>query len=360
MNRLDRYVARQVLMAMMVVLLVLGGLDLVFTLVDEIGETEGAYGTAHAMRYVFYVFPRHLYELLPMTALIGALTGLGVLASSNELVVMQAAGVRVTRIVWAVMKPAIVVMVAGLVLGEFIAPRLELQGELDRALVRGEQVAVSRHGHWQRDDDEFMHFNAIDPDGVLHGISIYHFEQQQLQGITTAETAYYEAGDNAGESSWLLQNGTETTFSNTGNRQGDRYTFIEQSWDVDLTPDLLKVLIIDPDNMSISDLYRYADRFESQGQDGGPYFLSFWKKALQPLTSAALVIVAVSFIFGPLRSATMGSKVFTAICFGIVFYLVQNLLSTISLVYQLNPLVAVSAPVLLCLALGLVLLRRAD
>jgi lipopolysaccharide export system permease protein len=78
------------------------------------------------------------------------------------------------------------------------------------------------------------------------------------------------------------------------------------------------------------------------------------------LTTAALVIVAVSFIFGPLRSATMGSKVFTAICFGIVFYLVQNLLSTISLVYQLNPLVAVSAPVLLCLALGLVLLRRAD
>jgi len=77
------------------------------------------------------------------------------------------------------------------------------------------------------------------------------------------------------------------------------------------------------------------------------------------LTTAALVIVAVSFIFGPLRSATMGSKVFTAICFGIVFYLVQNLMSTVSLVYQLNPLMAVSGPVVLCLALGFLLLRRA-
>ena len=95
-----------------------------------------------------------------------------------------------------------------------------------------------------------------------------------------------------------------------------------------------------------------------QYPDGSAYQLSFWKKALQPLTTAALVIVAVAFIFGPLRSATMGSKVFTAICFGILFYLVQNLLSTISLVYQLNPLLAVFLPIFFCLMIGLVLLKR--
>jgi lipopolysaccharide export system permease protein len=264
------------------------------------------------------------------------------------------------------MKPAIVVMVAGLVLGEYVAPRLELRGELDKALARGEQVALSRYGHWQRDDNEFMHFNAIDPDGVLHGVSIYRFQSQQLQSVIRAERAYfYNGADNdidndiAGGGYWLLQNGSETSFGSGEERQGASYSFLEKSWDVDLTPDLLKVLIIDPDKMSISDLWRYAGRFENQGQDGSPYFLSFWKKALQPLTTAALVIVAVAFIFGPLRSATMGSKVFTAICFGIAFYLVQSLLSTVSLVYQMNPLLAVSGPVLLCLALGFVLLRRA-
>lgn len=357
MNRIDRHIHRQVLLSMAVVLLVLAGLDLVFTLVDEIGETDGSYSTFDAVRYVLYVFPRHIYELLPMTALIGALAGLGILASANELVVMQAAGVRVLRIVWAVMKPAIVVMGVGLVLGEYIAPRLELRGELDRALARGEQVALSRYGHWQRDDNEFMHFNAIDADGILHGVSIYRFADQQLQSVTTAESAFYDGTDEGGY--WLLQNGTETLFGTGDARQGERFGFLEKSWDANLTPDLLKVLIIDPDKMSISDLYRYAGRFASQGQDSSPYFLSFWKKVLQPLTTAALVIVAVAFIFGPLRSATMGSKVFTAICFGILFYLVQNLLSTVSLVYQLNPLVAVSLPVLLCLALGLLLLRRA-
>lgn len=359
MIKIDRYINNQVLLAMAVVLFVLAGLDLVFTLVDEIGETEGNYTALDAIRYVLYVFPRHIYELLPMTALIGSLVGLGILASANELIILQASGIKVLRIVWAVMKPAILVMACGLLLGEYIAPRLELQAELDRALARGEQVALSRYGHWQRDANEFMHFNAIDPDGVLHGVSIYTFDDQQLAAITSAETARYDGSE--GNGYWVLQNGSETLFNNSLiSPQGVQSPFMEKSWSVDLTPDLLKVLIIDPDNMSISDLYRYADRFESQGQDGSQYYLSFWKKVLQPLTTAALVIVAVSFIFGPLRSSTMGSKVFTAICFGIVFYLMQNLLSTVSLVYQLNPVLAVTAPILFCLAIGMLMLKRSS
>ncbi len=358
MTRIDRYIYKQVLMAMGVVLMVLAGLDLVFTLVDEIGETEGTYQTWDAVRYVLFVFPRHIYELLPMTALIGSLAGLGILASANELVVLHASGMKVLRIVWSVMKPAIAVMALGLVLGEFIAPRLELAGELDRALARGEQVALSRYGHWQRDSNEFMHFNAIDPNGVLHGVSIYSFQDQQLTGITTAESALYDGNSDSGY--WMLQNGEETVFNIAENNpSGQVFPFVEKSWSVELTPDLLKVLIIDPDKMSISDLYQYADRFENQGQDGSAYYLSFWKKVLQPITTAALVIVAVSFIFGPLRSATMGSKLFTAVCFGILFYLIQNLLSTVSLLYQLNPFLAVLGPILFCLLLGMFLLRRA-
>jgi len=359
MTKIDRYIKNQVLLAMLVVLFVLAGLDLVFALVDEIGETDANYSSIDAMRYVLFIFPRHIYELLPMTALIGSLVGLGILASANELMILQASGVKVLRIVWAVMKPAIIVMVVGLLLGEFVAPKLELQGELDRALARGEQVALSRYGHWQRDRNEFMHFNAIDPDGVLHGISIYSFtEQKTLAAQVNAESARFQK-DSGGF--WLLDNGTEITYTNTQGQAGSQVNvFAEKKWDVDLNPDLLKVLIIEPDKMSISDLYRYARRFENQGQDGSAYFLSFWKKILQPLTTAALVIVAVSFIFGPLRSATMGSKVFTAICFGIVFYLFQNLLSTVSLVYQLNPLFAAGAPIFFCLLMGAALLRRAS
>src|SRR5690606_27413300 len=113
------------------------------------------------------------------------------------------------------------------------------------------------------------------------------------------------------------------------------------------------------DRMTMSDLYLYAQRFERQGQDADPYWLALWKKMLQPLTTAVLVLLAITFIFGPLREATMGSRVFTAISVGLVFTILQRLVHTASLVYQFSPLAAVLLPLLLCAMIGLLLFRRA-
>jgi lipopolysaccharide export system permease protein len=388
MARLDRYIGRQVLLAMVLVLLVLGGLDLLFTFIDELGETEGQYGTGAALRYVLFTFPFHLYELLPMTALIGALAGLGVLAAGNEIVAMQAAGIKRSRIVLAVMKPAVLVMLLGLLIGEVIAPPLELRGQVDKAIASGEQVALSRFGHWERDGSAFMHFNAIEPAGILYGVSIFVFDaQQRMVRNVRAERAVFVDGGSAGttdgavrtgvvqrelvptdvaappalgEHFWVLEDGVEMVFTHREDGVDSmRRTFVSQGWDMDLTPDLLQVLIVDPDQMAISDLYRYAQRFARQGQDADAYYLSFWKKVLQPLTTAVLVLLAISFIFGPLRDATMGSRIFTAICVGLTFTILQNMLHTMSLVYQFEPLAAVLLPLVLCAALGYEFFRRA-
>lgn len=357
MTRLDRYIGLSVLGAMALVLLVLGGLDLLFTGLEQIGETDAQYRTRDALIYVLHIFPRHIYEMLPLTALIGALAGLGALASSNELVAFQAAGVPRVRIVAAVMKPAVLVMALGFVLGEYVAPPLEVRGEVHKALATGSEVALSRYGHWERDGNAFLHFNAIEPEGILHGVSIFNFdEQQRMVRRVSAERAVYHSDDGG----WQLEQGTETLFDYSAAVVASSHTpFEQQALRLDLTPELLQVLLVDPDKMSVSDLYRYAQRFERQGQDADDYYLSFWKKVLQPLTTAVLVLLAISFIFGPLREATMGSRVFTAICFGLGFTIVQRLLHSVSLVYQFEPLVAVLLPILLCALLGLALLRRA-
>lgn len=384
MVTLDRYIARGVLLAMAVVLLILGGLDFLFTAIDELGDTSDSYGTAAALRYVLFTFPRHVYELLPMTALIGALAGLGMLAAGNELVAMQVAGVPVRRIVLAVMKPAFVVMLLGLVLGEFLAPRLELSAELGKSLSRGEEVGLSRYGQWQRDGSAFIHYNGVDPDGILYRVSLLQFdESQRLVRSVQANRAVYLSEDQAetglvqreanrtqdtdgstgrGTTRWLLEEGNEARFSYTESGRVasvERKHFPAQQWELDLSPDFLQVLIVDADKMAMSDLWRYAQRFERQGQNASQYYLSFWKKALQPLTTAVLVLVAVSFIFGPLREATMGSRVFTAICFGLLFTILQRLVHNVALVYQFSPLTAVLLPLLLTGLLGAWLFRRA-
>ena len=360
MGKLDRYIARHVLAAMLLVLLVLGGLDILFTLVDELGDGEGGYGTLAAIKYMLYTAPRHFYELLPATALIGALAGLGSLAAGNELVGMQAAGYSRWQLTRAVMQPSMVVMVLGLALGEYLAPQLELQAEVDKSLALGQSVGLSQFGHWERDGQSFLHFNTIETSGVLHGVTLFEFdEQQRLTSQLVAEQAVY-AGDNGSDKpQWQLLNGTSIEFSYNGDVvNNDKQAFAQLSRPLDLTPDLLQVVIVTPERLSISDLWRFGNRFVQQGLDASPYFLGFWKKALQPLNTAVLVLMAISFIFGPLRSASMGSRVFSAISLGLIVTLVQRLLQNLSLVYHLPPLSAVLLPILLCLVAGVMLLRR--
>ena len=355
MHKFDAYIRHSVLMAMLLVLLVLAGLDFLFTLFDELGGTNERYQTADALNYVLLTFPRHVYDLLPMTALMGSLIGLSVLASSNELVIMQAAGVKTGRIVWAVMKPAILVMITGLVLGEFVTPPLDLRAEVNKTVANSDEVVLSNFGNWQRDGNDFLHFNAIEPEGVLHGVSIYSFnEDQVLTGNIIAQTARYQSN------SWLLEDVSRTLFTQTEEGlQSELQILPELAWDVDLSPELLQLMIVDSGSLSISDLYFYARRFLEQGQDASAYQMNFWEKALQPLATAVLVLVAISFIFGPLREATMGSRVFTAVSFGILFIILQQLFSTVALVYQLNPFLAVLTPILMSGCLGIYLLRKA-
>jgi len=354
MPKFDAYIRNSVLMAMLLVLLVLAGLDFLFTVFDELGGTNERYQTADALQYVLLTFPRHIYDLLPMTALMGSLIGLSVLASSNELVIMQAAGVKTGRIVWAVMKPAILVMVVGLILGEYITPPLDLRAEVNKTVANSDEVVLSNFGNWQRDGNDFLHFNAIEPEGVLYGVSIYSFnEEQELIVNIIAESARYQ------NDVWVLEDARRTLFTQSkAGIESELEVLSELNWDVDLPPELLQLMIVDSDSLSISDLYQYARRFNEQGQDANAYLMDFWKKALQPLATAALVLVAISFIFGPLREATMGSRVFTAVSFGLLFIILQQLFSTIGLVYQLNPFLAVLTPIFMSGCLGAYLLRK--
>ena len=68
---------------------------------------------------------------------------------------------------------------------------------------------------------------------------------------------------------------------------------------------------------------------------------------------------AVFLLDGPLRSVTMGQRIFTGVVFGIGFVLLQKLLGPSSLVFGFPPLIAVMIPILLCIVLGIYLLSRA-
>lgn len=356
LSLVDRYVRKHVLYAMAVVLSLVLSIDVVFAIVEELGDVEGGYSAAQALLYVAMTLPSRIFQVLPFTALGGSLIGLGVMASHNELLVLQSAGVSTWRLLGSVLKPALLIMLAGLAIGEFIAPPLQQAAQSNKALLSsGVDTIQSDRGSWRRIGSEFIHINAIAPGGrTLFGVSRYQLNEQadtpSLARMSFAQTARYVEASGGDAAYWQLE---EVAISEFLPEQVRAETVATQSWRVDLSPELLAVLLVAPDRQSISGLLRFAQFFESEGLNADRYWLSFWGKLLQPLATLALVILALSFVFGPLREATMGYRVFIALAVGLIFTIAQRLIEPASLLIGFDPLFAVLLPIALCAAIGL-------
>jgi len=352
MVKLDRYIGTSVFFAILAVLGIIVGLALLFAYIDELGDISASYGLLDAGVWVLLTIPRRIYEMLPMAALIGCLIGLGNLASSSELTIMRAAGVSIRRIVWAVMKPMLVIMLAGVLIGEYLAPWSENLAQANRAMAQGGgEAQSSKRGLWHRQGDEFIHINAVQPNGVLLGVTRYQFDaQRNLLSASFARRALFQSDH------WQLEDVVTTQLQEQSTAVVNSPS---QRWDVQLNPQLLGTVVLEPEALSVTGLWRYIHYLADQGLANGRYWLAFWTKILQPLVTAALVLMAISFIFGPLRSVTLGQRVFTGVLVGFVFKIGQDLLGPSSLVFGFPPLLAVLIPAAICALAGLVLLRRA-
>jgi lipopolysaccharide export system permease protein len=86
--------------------------------------------------------------------------------------------------------------------------------------------------------------------------------------------------------------------------------------------------------------------------------LEFWRKVLQPLVTFSLVILAMSFLFGPMREQKTGQRILIAIGVAFTVDLTQKLLGSISVVSEIPTIASVLFPALLIICISLVLLKR--
>ncbi|MFN3581278.1 MAG: LPS export ABC transporter permease LptG, partial [Pseudomonas sp.] len=214
MRKLDRYIGNTVLLSILTVALIILGLDFLFAFINELDDVRGSYGAFDALTYTLLTLPRRLYDMLPLAALVGCLVGLGTLASHSELTIMRAAGVSVARIIGAVLKPLLVLMLAGVLLGEYAAPYSENLAENRRAIAKGSDEAFRSRGLWHREGNDFLHINAVRPNGELLGVTRYSFdEDRRLQEASFARRALVM------DDHWSMQDVEYTRFLQNGNSE---------------------------------------------------------------------------------------------------------------------------------------------
>jgi lipopolysaccharide export system permease protein len=348
---LDRYIGRTVLfsiVAVMALLLVLVGF---FEVISELEDVKRGYTSMMAYTYVALILPRYTYELFPVATLLGSLIGLGALASNSELMAMRAAGISIGRIVAATLKSGLLVLLVVVLVGEYLAPRAELQAQQMKMQALSDQIALkTRYGFWSRDKNTFINIRQILSNRVLADVWIYQYDdQQRLIRAINAQRAVYE------EDAWVLESARQSAFAP---QQISVTEFERLPWPTRFEPSLLDVITVKPQMLAAWDLWRYIDYLKKNGQSAQTYEVAFWGKLVAPLVALVMLFLSIPFVFGSLRSVGIGQRVFIGAMLGIVFYLLNRAFSYLAVVYSLNPLFATLFPVLLFFAYALWKFRR--
>lgn len=331
------------------VLLALGSLIEFVGQLDQIGE--GNYDMLSALQFVALKIPRLVTNLLPASVLVGALLGLGALASSSELIVMRAAGVSAVQLAKAVGATGILIAVFGGVVSEFLAPQMDLYARQMRAVAMSGDADMAGASAWLRDGN--LIFNVRPPvDGVDQG-GVYLFRMGKsgtLAGIGRGDSAQSD------DETWMLNNFRESKFSPDGVKIG---------WEIEREKisqlsDLLALTAVRDSSLAGRELWAYIKYLQANGLDSQRYEIVFWSRVAAIVGVAIMCVLALPFVWGSLRTSGAGARMIIGVLIGLGYFLLNKTLADSAAVFDLHPFVVAWVPTVMLgviAAIGLLRLR---
>ena len=347
-----KHVTKTTLLAMLGATAVLASLQILFTYLGELSDLKQGYTAWNALQYVLWGAPRYLYEILPIAALIGAVLGLGSMASNSELIVMRAAGISLWRIVGWVMRSAMLLVVLSFLLTQFVIPYTNEQAKSVKSH-RSVAALGEVKGYWTREGQRFIYIDYANSQGTLKQVQVVDFDDNyRMKSLLNSEEGQFFK-----EGQWNLKNSAQVNLLDNGQAQVVNKN--QQDLALALQPKYVHMVTINPEDLAPTQLLSFMQYMHEYSQVPKTYLLAFWKNIGSPFALLALVLIACSFIFGPLRQQSMGFRLVIALFVGLGFYYIQDFLGYASLVYAPSPAWFVFLPIVLMFGIGSYLLYRA-
>jgi lipopolysaccharide export system permease protein len=351
MKRIDIYLAKTVIVNALLVLLVLTVLASVITFVGEIHSISGTYTVAEAARFTLYKIPGGMYDMFTIAVLLGALLGLGELASHNELTVMRVAGLSVARLGLSAMIGGLVLAAMCVLLGELVVPGTEQRAEDRRAeLVNARTNALGLGGIWAKDGNSFVNVRSMSNRKLARGIYVYDVNpERQLTSATFANTAAFD------DEPPQLRGVRGTTMSVAGSGV---FHAKSEDWHTSLNPNIINLFAVNSTALSAAGLYEYIGYLRDNHLDEERYIAEFWGHVAKPVALLLMLMLSLPFVFGPLRSSSTGQRMLVGMLIGIGFYVFNSMFMQSGVVFGIDPFATAWLPTLLLGTISILAVRR--
>ncbi|MGB7484504.1 LPS export ABC transporter permease LptG [Castellaniella ginsengisoli] len=368
MRTARRYIAREIYRSTAVVLVALVGLFLFFALIEGLDKV----GQRLTLLNLFYLqaldIPNHLYELLPIGLLIGAVLALAGLAQRNELTILRASGVSGLRLLAALWLLTTPLVLGAFVLSEFITPAAELRGSESRLALMGRTDGGRlSSGYWFKEADDqggtrIINIGQLTGKGHVDDVVLYEFAADHtLRATVQATDGQFEQGR------LVLRDLTETRIHPQSAAAladaripaapiSELVHLDERSVPTSLTPERLIARILTPERMAISDLLDYIRYLKNNQLQADRQEVALWRKIAYPFTLLVMVTIAAPIGFMQTRRGGIGLKVFTGIILGVGFFMLNQLALNAGMLGDWPPWATALVPSLAGQALALLVL----
>lgn len=345
---LDRYIARTVLRAFLLVLIGLTSLFSLLAFVEQLSLVgEGQYELHDALFYTLLTSPSRLLQIAPIAMLLGTLIGLGALAKNSELTAFRSFGISQARIIGSTLKLCIPIIAGLFFIAQFVIPPAQQVAQREQAAALGDALpGLSNGGFWTQKNGVFLNVQNYTGSQLISGISIFTFTPQgALTRLIQADSATPQP-----DGSWQLNN---VTLYNVTHGQTTTSFPETLDWKPFLTTRQLGLLSLPPQTMPPLALYQYVRQLRHQHQEALIYEQTFWNMIAVPLSLIGMALIAGPFVFGLQRSGGAGRQIVIGALIGMSFILTQQITGYLGLLLAINPAFSALAPSLLLLALGL-------
>ena len=352
---LDRYIGARFLSSFVLIIIILVALFSFLELVSQLDDVgKGNFRVHDALVFIGLTMPRRMLELMPISTLLGSIIALGLLADHGELLAMQAGGLSIQRICWSVLSAGTVFILLTGVLGEMVVPPLDQLARQRRTLaISAAGITPTKQGFWARRGLTYIHVGKTLGGRTAADLDLFETDEKgRLRVYTHAQEA-----DINGDDQWVLRDITRKTFTDQGISTQQISQLTLHSF---LSSDQVDVLELPADSLSAIDLYRYIEAMRNSGQNADRYALAFWRKISVPLTTGAMVLLSLPFVFGSTRIITAGKRIMLGSFVGIVFYFGDQLIVHLGLLLSLTPVITAMTPVILISVIALWQMRKVD
>jgi lipopolysaccharide export system permease protein len=246
-------------------------------------------------------------------------------------VVTRASGVSVWRIAWPVGLAGVTMALAMYAIGEYVAPPMAQIAKREKTTRKLADISFAGSSSaWVKDGNLILRVATGEVDQAFGGVSLFELDgSTRLRSIKRAERiSVAEPGH------WRLHNVSTTRF---GEDHLESEVVPEVTMTSSVNPDFLGLAATDPDLLTLRGLSSYIEHLRRNNLGAASYEIGYWSRIARLFAVIVVTLLALPFVFGPLRTTGAGTRTVIGVLLGVLFFLVTRTVENGGQLFHANP-----------------------